>query len=51
MKRGGGGKRNRQKKKKTKNLGASGLRPSMSERNRTISSGCILVKEVGIVLS
>ena len=50
MKRGGGGKRNRQKKK-TKNLGASGLRPSMSERNRTISSGCILVKEVGIVLS
>lgn len=48
MKRGGGGKRN---KKKQKNLGASRLRSSMSERNRTISSGCTLVKEVGTLLS
>ena len=49
MKRGGGGKRNKQKKQK--NLGASRLRSSMSERNRTISSGCTLVKDVGTVLS
>lgn len=37
--------------KNPKNLGASRFRSSMSERNRIISSGCILVKEVGTVLS
>lgn len=49
MKRGGGGKRNKQTKKQ-KTWQQVDSDPSMSE-NGTISSGCILVKEVGIVLS